>query len=171
MINTTIDTTYLDSILKKLDDSSTEILNEGLKAMSEVYLQSVLASLRREMGAAADTTGIKKGWYQNKYPMSSGVGMYEDKDKSIYGVHGLKDFKLKFFEKGTRERETKGRKITGYQSTRRKRLERVGKGGNRGIIKANHFFTKGIMYAEENANETLMRTILQSIRNKGINIR
>ena len=48
------------------------------------------------------------------------------------------DYRLKWFEKGTKDRFTKGHKITGYADFRH--LKRTGKGGYRGKMVAEHFF-------------------------------
>lgn len=165
MIDVTVTTQEVDRMLNTLQSETDEILNEGLKAASEVYLKSVIQSLRREMGSAADTTGIKTGYSTYNYPLSSGIAIYENPNQVIYGVNALKDFRLRFFEGGTKQRKTKGRKITGKNG---RRLTRTGKGGNRGSITANHFFTKGINSAEDNALKLLEQTIIQALKNRGI---
>ena len=86
----------------------------------------------------------------------------------MFGIHGLTDFRLIFFEGGTRQRFTKGHKITGYIISRK--LKRSGKGGYRGFITPNNFFTKGINNAETNALNTLVETINKAIKNRGIEI-
>lgn len=64
-----------------------------------------------------------------------------DKKEMAAKVHILGDFRAKFFELGTRERYTKGHKITGsYYKGRRKYLKRTGKPGRRGKIEAGHHF-------------------------------
>lgn len=171
MINAQINTTEIDNLLKSLEDSVNDIINEGLKAASEVYLKSVLQSLRKEMGSAADTTGIKTGWNTCKYPLSSGVNIWKNPQNLEYGVNALRDFRLRFFEGGTAQRTTKGRKITGYQKGTKRRLERQGKGSNKGRITANHFFTKGINKGENDAMRLLQEAIITAIKNKGIDIK
>lgn len=162
-----IDTKSVDEMLKTLSDTEqvNEILCLGLDKMADVYYQNILQSLRKEMGAAADTVGIN-GKYN--YTLSSGIEKHIDKANTTYGVHALKDFRLTFFEGGTKRRYTKGHKITGYTNSRR--LKRSGKGGYRGFITANNFFTKGISSAEQNALEVLESTIINAIKNKGIDI-
>lgn len=170
-----IDTQRVDHILSSLSDQQTvkDILNEGLEEMAEVYYTSVLSSLRREMGAAADTAGIN-GKYN--YVLSSGVDINIDKANTTWGVNALKDFRLNFFEGGTKQRYTKGHKVTGYVVNNRtgrvnyNRLQRTGKGGYRGIITANNFFSKGISSAETTALNALEQAIINAIKNKGIDI-
>ena len=119
-----IDTRKVDSILNTLSDPQQvkDILNEGLEAMSDVYYNSILGSLRKEMGAAADTAGINGKWH---YTLASSVKKHPDKAKVTFGVHGLTDFRLIFFEGGTKQRYTKGHKITGYADDRHRRLKRT----------------------------------------------
>lgn len=163
-----IDTQRVDAILSTLSNQNTvkDILNEGLEAMSDVYYHSILSSLRREMGAAADTAGIN-GKYA--YTLASGVKKHPDKANVTFGVHGLTDFRLIFFEGGTKQRFTKGHKITG--TTKKNRLKRVGKGGYRGMVTANHFFSKGVSQSEKQAMQQLITTINNAIKNRGIEIR
>ena len=160
-----IDTRSVDRVLAELSDKQTvqDILNEGLEAMSDVYYESILSSLRKEMGSAADTPGIN-GKYA--YTLASGVKKHPDKANVQFGVHGLTDFRLIFFEGGTKPRYTKGHKIIGY--TKKNKLKRTGKGGFRGYITANHFFTKGISDAEQNALEALQNAIINALKNRGI---
>lgn len=170
-----IETQSVDKILASLSNEQTvkDILNEGLETMADVYYFSVLSSLRKEMGAAADTAGIN-GKYQ--YTLASGVDVHIDKQNVIWGVNALKDFRLNFYEGGTKQRFTKGHKITGYKVNKRtgkvnyNRLQRTGKGGYRGIITANNFFSKGISNAETQALQALNESIKKAIMNRGIDI-
>lgn len=173
-----IDSRRVDEILATLSDQQTvnDILNEGLEQMADVYYNEVLSSLRQEMGAAADTTGNSTNrWHTFIYPLTTGIAIHPDPQNTTYGVHGLKDPRLLFFEGGTKQRYTKGKIITGYKVSKTgkvnyNRLQRTGKGGYRGIITANNFFTKGITNAQTTALDTLQKAIINAIRNKGIEI-
>lgn len=162
-----INTQEVDKILASLSNQETvkDILNEGLEAMSDIYYDSILSSLRKEMGSAADTAGINRKY---NYTLASGIKKHPDKANVMFGVHGLTDFRLIFFEGGTKQRFTKGHKITGYVNSRK--LKRSGKGGYRGFITPNNFFTKGINNAETKALNTLLETINKAIKNRGIEI-
>ena len=63
--------------------------------------------------------------------------LVRENNENVAKVHIMGDFRLKFFEKGTKQRRTKGHKITGYAG---RSLKRSGKGGNRGSIKGLYFF-------------------------------
>jgi len=168
MENVKLDTREADKILAQLSDKRTvhEILYEGLEAMSDVYYNEILASLRREMGSSADAVGINGKW---KYPLSSGIKKHPNFSKVQIGLHGLTDFRLVFFEGGTQPRTTKGHKIVGYDETSsRKRLKRTGKAGYRGFITANHFFTKGVSNAENPALNALVDAVNKALQQRNI---
>lgn len=176
-----MDTQRVDYILSTLSNQEQvkEILNEGLDVMSKIYYNSIVGSLRKEMGAAADTAGIKKGgWYGQMGILSDGIKRNEKrKDEMIWGVHALSDFRLNFFEDGVpKKRYTKGTKIKGYKVNKRtgkvnyKRLERSGKPANRGALPANHFFAKGVSQAEQPALQALIQSVNNAIRSRGIDI-
>jgi len=168
-----IDTKQVDQMLATLSDPKiiSDVINEGLEAMGNVYYQNIISSLRKEMGASADTTSGK--WL---YALSSGIKTHPDNAKNIFGVHALSDFRLRFFEGGTKPRYTKGHKITGYATNKKtgkvnfNRLARSGKGGYRGIIDANHFFSDGVAAAEQNAIQALTQSVYNALKNRGIDI-
>lgn len=178
-VNVKIDAQKVDEVLATLSNHQTvnEILNEGLEATAKIYYNEILSSLRKEMGAAADTKGTRNRWNYFIYPLSSGIAIHPEPENTTYGVHALRDPRLLFFEGGTNGRYTKGNKITGYGVLNKQtgrvnyhRLKRTGKGGYRGMITANHFFQKGVQNAETIALSTLEETIIKAIRNKGIDI-
>ena len=171
-----IDTQRVDEILASLGNEQTvkDILNEGLESMADVYYKEVIGSLRKKMGSSADAVGIN-GKYL--YPLSSGIEKHPDKINMMYGINALKDFRLRFFEGGTKPRYTKGHKITGYAVNKKtgkvnyNRLARSGKGGYRGMVDANRFFSDGVAYAEEQALQALTQSVINAIRSRGIEIR
>ena len=173
-----LDTKKVDEILATLSNEQIvqDILNEGLEAMGQVYYNEIVSSLRREMGTAADTSGNHTGWHSFNHPLSSAIGTHPEPQNTIYGVHALKDPRLNWYEGGTKQRFTKGSKITGYVTNKRtgkvnyNRLQRTGKGGYRGILTANHFFTKGVTSAENPAQNALVESVIKAIRNRGIDI-
>lgn len=162
-----IDSRDVDHILGTLSDHDTvdSIIYEGLEAMSWEYYNAVLESLRKEMGEAADRPN-EKG-----YILSRGIGIHQDRANTTIGVHALKDYRLKWFEEGTRPRYTKGKKTgEGYYWGNRKIYKRDGNGAYRGFLTANHFFTKGISATQAAAEEALKTAIINAIRDKGIDV-
>lgn len=71
---------------------------------------------------------------------------------------------MKFFEKGTVERYTKGRKITGYADNGRN-LKREGKGHYTGKITATNFFATARNNSEQNINDAMLSSIEKSLKN------
>ena len=74
--------------------------------------------------------------------LQSGVKckLVKENGANVAKVHIMGDFRLKFFEKGTALRRTKGHRITGYIDVQH--LRRTGRGGNRGRIRSAYFFDK-----------------------------
>lgn len=70
--------------------------------------------------------------------MEQGIKTSMARDARSVKVHLLGDFRLKFFELGTKDRYTKGHKVTGKRWVgARIYKSRTGKGGYRGKIKAS----------------------------------
>jgi len=121
------------------NDTTKEILFKALKAGAKSLEQNTRKLFRSAMGAAARHPNR---W--NGKTMESGIRMKADKAYIEAMVAIMGDFRLKFFEKGTAERQTKGRKILGYYKANGKtyhnKLQREGKGHRTGRIKAMNFF-------------------------------
>lgn len=99
------------------------------------------------------------------------VSVRMSKNRQGATVHILGDFRAKFFEKGTRRRTTKGRKITGeYRKGNRTYLRRTGKPANRGIITERRYFAKAQASEESRIlgemRERMERKIIQLGRKK-----
>ncbi|MBR5012899.1 MAG: hypothetical protein IKY15_03055, partial [Clostridia bacterium] len=93
-------------------------------------------------------------------PFDEGITVKADKSYCEATVSIMGDPRLKWFEKGTNDRYTKGRKITGYAQGQRNRLKREGKGHWTGRIGANYFFKE----ARQNTN-IIDDAMTQSINN------
>ena len=79
-------------------------------------------------------------------------------------VHILSDFRIKFFEMGTRERRTKGYKIVGsYRKGKRKYLIREGKGRRTGRISAGWYFLKAQQLTERQVFDSIETNLSQAI--------
>lgn len=151
----TIDSKQVDELLDTLSDDEfkRKVLFDAVKEGAKALQQNTKKLFRQSMGDSAT--------HYSKYirkPFEEGVSVKGDKAYIEASVSILNDFRMKFFEKGTRERTTKGRKIVGYITSHR--LKREGKGHNTGSIKPLYFFKK----ARE--NETAINdAITQSINN------
>ena len=132
----TIDSHEIDKLLETLNDDEykRKILYDAVKAGAKVLQQNTKKLFRQRMGASA--SHVSK-WLRK--PFVEGITMKGYKDYVEASVIILKDFRMKFFEMGTKERTTKGRKILGYAENGRN-LKREGKGHSTGRIKPLYFF-------------------------------
>lgn len=129
-----IDTTQVDNLLDTLDDQEVKnnILFEAVKAGAKVLQQTTKNYFRQKVGEAAThySRFIQK-------PFEDGIIVKADKSYCEAKVSIMGDHRLKWFEKGTNDRYTKGRKIVGYQ---RNRAIREGKGHWTGRMTGQYFF-------------------------------
>ena len=127
---TTVDPSKTDRLLANLNtESRNKIITEALRRGGQVAQSNVKQSLRAKLGAGSSS-------------LEHGIRLKVDKAYSIVTLHIMGDYRLKWFEKGTKPRYTKGHKVTGYLSNHR--LKRSGQGGYRGLIAATHFFKQGV---------------------------
>lgn len=86
---------------------------------------------------------------------------------NVAKVHIMSDYRVKWFEMGTKERETKGRKIVGGRFFgKRKVIMRSGKGHRTGKIKPEWFFKKAIRRKSPEAEKIIeegMNKVFKSI--------
>ena len=150
-----IDSRQVDDVLKALSDDELKrkILFDAIKKGAKTLQQDTKKLFRQSMGESAS--------HYSKYirkPFEDGVTVKGDKAYIEASVSIMNDFRMKFFEKGTKQRTTKGRKIVGYINSHK--LKREGKGHNTGSIKPLYFFKQA------RQNETAIKdAIMQSINN------
>lgn len=115
-INIDTDGGEILKILNDLTDDNyikSKVLLTALKKGGEVLKENTRKIMVSKLGhTATKLTKHKNPKYDKKKPMSEGVSVYVDKDYHDVIVSILKDYRLKWFEKGTTERLTKGT-ITG----------------------------------------------------------
>ncbi len=153
-----IDSRQVDDVLKALSDDELKrkILFDAIKAGAKVLQQNTQALFRQSMGESA----IHYSKYIRK-PFEDGVTVKGDKAYIEASVSIMNDFRMKFFEKGTKQRTTKGRKITGY--TEKHRLIREGKGHSTGAIKPLYFFRRA------RQNETVITDAIEKSIDNALN--
>lgn len=118
MNNVTVDDSKVQNLFRALDsDSRKRILFTALKAGGNKLAENTKIQLRSKLGAGATSPNR---W--NGKTMESGIRIKADKDYCEVDVNVMGDFRLKFFEKGTKLRQTKKTKA------------------NRGSIRALYFF-------------------------------
>jgi len=104
-----VDEGEIKKILSELGDDTylkQKVLVNALKKGGEVLQKETVQIMKSKLGATATSTN------HHKKPMSKGVRVIVDKNYYDVIVSIMKDYRLKWFEKGTDERFTKG-KITG----------------------------------------------------------
>lgn len=133
-----VNSSQVDEVLKQLaPEKVSEILFKSLKDGANTLKANTVNNLRRPT-------------------LRKGVRVKPKKTTNEVQVNIMGDYRLKWFEKGTKERYTKGHKVTGHIDVRH--LKRTGKGGYRGRIIAEHFFAR----AREN-DEPIFETMFTSI--------
>lgn len=138
MSNVSIDDTQVQNLLNALDPNSiNQILFTALKKGGQQLTSNTKTQLKRSLGKAASTPNR---W--NGKTMESGIRLKADKDYCEVSVNILGDFRLKFFEKGTKLRKTK-------------------KGANRGAIKPYYFFRNA---RQQDITDTINNSITESLR-------
>lgn len=130
-----IDRSQVEQMLSKLDPQKRnqtilKALYEGAKTLKK-ETQNELAKTNIRSNSPSRFNGKT---------LAEGVRVKKENTYNEVSVNIMGDFKLKFFEKGTQPRYTKGHKVSGYIDSHH--LKREGKGGYRGSIKATHFFLK-----------------------------
>lgn len=126
MNNVSVDDSAVRNLFQALDEESRKrILFTALKAGGEKLLSETKVQLRSKLGSGATSPNR---W--NGKTMESGIRLRADKDYCDVAVNVMGDFRLKFFEKGTKLRQTK-------------------KKANRGSIKGLYFFQAARSKADE----------------------
>ncbi len=153
-----IDAQEIDRMLNNLDDAEVKnrILFDAVKSGAKVLQETTKNYFRNAMGDAAThySPYIRK-------PFEEGVTMKGDKSYCEATVSIMSDHRMKWFEKGTKPRYTKGRRIIGYAKSKRNQLEREGKGHYTGSITGRNFFRN----ARQSSEGAITNAITQSINN------
>lgn len=103
MNNVEIDDKNVINLFDSLnEDASKEILMTALRKAGKELAQETKSNLKARLGAKASTPNR---W--NGKTLESGIKMKADKDYTEVSVSIMGDFRLKFFEKGTKNRYTK----------------------------------------------------------------
>lgn len=134
-----VDSSQVDNLLDKLgdDDLRRGIIFKAVKAGAKVLQNTTKNYFKSAVGEAASHTSpyIKAPFYE-------GVIMKGDRAYLEARVSIMKDFRMKFFEKGTNQRQTK-------------------KGYNRGSMMGKYFFKNAV----DNSQGSIEAAIQKSIEN------
>lgn len=137
-----VDSSQVDDLLNKLDDDDLRrgIIFKAVKAGAKVLQETTKNYFKSAVGAAASHTSpyIKAPFYE-------GVVMKGDKAYLEARVSIMKDFRMKFFEKGTQQRQTK-------------------KGYNRGAMVARNFFKSATEASQGSIEAAIQKSIDNSLK-------
>lgn len=154
-----IDSTSVDRLLDALDDPDVKnkILFDAVNEGAKVLQSKTIDFFRARVGEVAEHISR----WKNR-PFWQGITTSKDKAYCETKVSIMGDHRLKWFEKGTQDRYTKGYKIVGYQRNRR---VREGKGHWVGRMTDNNFFrdARKETSAIDAAMEQSIRTALSKL--------
>lgn len=158
----TIDKQTVDELLAKLSDSEqkNKWLYEAVMSGAKALQQAAQQSFKQTLGEAASHTSP---YIKGQKPFYEGVSVKGDKAYIEASVSIMNDYRMKFFEKGTADRQTKGRKITGYIDAHH--LKREGKGHYTGKITATNFFRSARDNSQSQVEQAMTDSLNKSISN------
>lgn len=137
-----VDSSQVDQLLNQLQpDTIQDIIFKAIKKGADTLKAKTISNLR-------------------KPSLNKGVKVRPNRTANEVSVNIMGDYRLKWFEKGTKERYTRGHRVTGYSDSRH--LRRTGQGGYRGKIVAEHFF-QSARADEESFYNSMMASITESL--------
>lgn len=137
-----VDSSQIDYLLNQLQpDNIQEIVFKAIKKGADTLKAKTISNLKRPS-------------------LNKGVKVRPNRAANEVAVNIMGDYRLKWFEKGTKERYTRGHKVTGYSDS--KHLKRTGQGGYRGKVVAEHFF-QSARADEESFYNSMMASITESL--------
>lgn len=155
---------------KAKSNNQEKLIKKAYKDCAKVIQQSAKRNLKSVTKGASH-----KNWWNNKR-LDSGIKVSQQRNISEgVKVHIMGDFRLKFFEMGTKERNTKNRsvlhkgephKVKGKKTTRN-----VLKGHPTGKIEEGRFFNKAVESQTENVLETFKDIIGKIIDTKNLKMK
>lgn len=129
----------------------------ALRRAANILAKETRIQLRNHLGKAANS----KNWWNGK-AMTAGIKVNADRGGEEAKVHIMGDFRLKFFEMGTKARYTTGRNRASVRG--KNPLRRQSKAAYRGTIKAFHFFQTAKRNKEKEIFDSLDQLIGESIQ-------
>lgn len=165
MSNVQIDSTQVLLMFSEFDEKRRRmVFRKSLGEASRVLVRETKKQLRGVRTKSGKLSTKTKSKFTGK-TMESGVRYKVSRDARESKVHIMGDFRLKFFEMGTRKRFTKGHRVTGYYWKRsRKYKARVGEPGFRGAIGASKFFSNSKQATENQIFSTLDQVFTKHVQ-------
>lgn len=144
MSNVQVDATQVLAMFSEFDEKHRKVVfRRSLGEASRILVRETRKQLRGVRTKSGPLSTKTKSKWTGK-TLESGVRYKIAKNAKESKVHIMGDFRLKFFELGTKDRRTKGYRVAGKQRAGGRIYKvRTGKGGFRGRIGASKFFVKG----------------------------
>ena len=154
--NVEIDDSQVQNLFARLTSKDQKkAMKSALRKAASILVKKTKSNLKQ----VVRNTNVPSGKY--KKVLQKGIKSKVDKEGKEVEVHIMGDYRLRWFEKGTKQRVTKGYKITGYDG---KILIREGKGSNKGKIEAKYFFKKAQDETEKQIFDNLTNLLTISIK-------
>lgn len=158
MNNLEIDIKQVTSMFAELTGrQQRQVYRSALRKGASILSNESKKLLRRSIGKAAN----HKNWWNGK-TLVSGIKANADRNGEQAKVHIMGDFRLKFFEMGTRARRTTGHNNASVRGKTPIRRQKVA--ANRGSIIAYHFFRTAKANKEKEIFSNMDNFISQSIQ-------
>lgn len=134
-----------------------QVYRSALRKGAGILATETKRQLRQALGRAASS----RNWWNGR-TLAAGVKSNADRNGEEAKVHIMGDFRLKFFEMGTRVRRTTGSNTASVRGRNPIRRQRVS--ANRGSITAVHFFRTAKANKEREIFNSMDNLISQSIQ-------
>ena len=158
MNNLEVDARQVISLFADLNSRQQRQAYRGaLRRGASILANETKRQLRQILGKAAS----HRNWWNGK-TLASGVKSNADRNGIEAKVHIMGDFRLKFFEMGTRVRRTTGNNSASVRGRNPLRRQRVA--SNRGSINAAFFFRTAKANKEREIFDNMNNLISQSIQ-------
>lgn len=153
MYEEVVDSSELDKFLDKMSDENYQrrVLYKAIMDGAKVLQTNTKESFRRKLGEASTHFSKDVGG-----PFFDGVTLKGDRAYLEGRVAIMKDYRMKWFEKGTVDR------VTGYRNREgklKKTLNKTGSSHSTGRIKPLYFFREARNSSEGQINEAIINSI------------
>jgi hypothetical protein len=147
------------NVLEMLMNFSPKMLKQLSRRSLKKALGILARATRSELKRTVNGTMVKHTWNNGKSSsMNNGVRVHVWKDADKASVHIMGDFRLKFFELGTRERHIKKPKSINIPS--QGQFIRIAHDNtNRGMIEARHFFKTARAKKEKEVTDAMDKIV------------
>lgn len=129
----------------------------ALRQATNILVRETKQQLKSKLGRKANS----RNWWNGK-PLQSGIKSSINKEITESKVHIMGDFRLKFFEMGTKERITTGNNKASVRG--RTPIRRQRKSASRGKITSIQFFKTAKQNKENEIENSLNQLLSQSIQ-------